>query len=84
MKQINSSDPGHSPTNAPFFITKKTRKGGGGPPPRKPPLTGEVGERQRCPEGLRHLTAAPYLDASRMLSARISPSSVIMEPFLSG
>ena len=43
-----------------------------------------VGERQRCPEGLRHLTAAPYLDASRMLSARISPSSVIMEPFLSG
>ena len=27
--------------------------------------------------------AAPYLDASRMLSARISPSSVIMEPFLS-
>ena len=29
MKQINSSDPEHSPTNAPFFITKKTRKGRG-------------------------------------------------------
>ena len=27
---------------------------------------------------------APYLAASRMLSARISPSSVIMVPFLSG
>ena len=40
------------------------------------------------PKSVRRLRgvgdAAPYLDASRMLSARISPSSVIMVPFLSG
>ena len=50
-----------------------------------------VMRRAGCPpprRGVRRLRgvgdAAPYLDASRMLSARISPSSVIMVPFLSG